>query len=154
MDNRSGFHVTYLTTFRLKTIGGECSNLRVVKLEYLPDGFPECPLIRLYEFNQSEVRQLRQLVKSMVSGGLQDVALQNEVWVEPVGGCCLSLRRGNRDQGIRQSRTLQFECVLSPDGWSNVEGLLEPFSQSQTFGFQWLTHDAGVALLISRSGQW
>jgi hypothetical protein len=150
----SGFHVRYLTTFRLKTIGGECSNLRVVKLEYLPDGSSECPLIRLYEFDQSEARQLRQLVKSMVSGDLQVVALQNEVWVDPVGGCCLSLRRGNRDQGIRQARTLQFECVPSPDGWSNVEGLIEPFCQSQTFGFQWLTHDGGIGLLISRSGQW
>jgi hypothetical protein len=125
-----------------------------VKLEYLPDGSPDCPLIRLYEFDQSEARQLRQLVKSLVTGVRQDAALQNEVWVEPIGGCCLNLRRGTRDQGIRKARTLQFECVLSPDGWSNVEGLLEPFCESQTSGFQWLTHDGRIALLISRSGQW
>jgi hypothetical protein len=97
-----------------------------VKLEFLPDGSPDCPLVRLYEFDQSEARQLRQLVKSLASGLRQDVALQNEVWVEPVKGCCLSLRQGTRDQGIGHSGTLQFECVLSPHGWSNVEGLLEP----------------------------
>jgi hypothetical protein len=125
-----------------------------VKLEYMPDGSTDCPLIRLYEFDQLEVRRLRQLVKSLVSGDLQDVALQNEVWVEPVGGCGLNLRRGTRDQGIRQSRTLQFECVLTPDGWTNVEGLLEPFCESQTSGFRWLTHDGRIALLISRNGQW
>ena len=125
-----------------------------MKLEYLPDGSPDCPLIRLYEFNQSEARQLRQLVKSLVTGDRQDVALENEVWVEPVGECCLSLRRGNRNQGVQQARAPKFECVLSPDGWSNVEGLLEPFCESNASGFQWLTHDGRIALLISQSGQW
>ncbi len=125
-----------------------------MKLEYLPSGSPDCPLIRLYEFDQSEAQRLMQLVKSLVAGDCQDVALQNEEWVKPVGGCCLNLRRGNHDQGIRPEQTLQFECVLSPDGWSNVEGLLEPFCESQTSSFQWLTHDGRIALLISRSGQW
>jgi hypothetical protein len=56
------------------------------KLEYLPDGSPDCPLIRLFEFDQSEAQQLRQLVKLLVAGNRQDVALQNEEWVKPVGG--------------------------------------------------------------------
>jgi hypothetical protein len=124
-----------------------------VKLEYLPKGSRECPLIRLYDFVQSEAKQLSELVKSLANGDREDVALHNEAWVESVAACCLNLRRGNRDQGIRQSRTLRFECVLSPDGWSNVEGLLEPFCASNT-GFQWLTHDGTVSLLISQSGQW
>ena len=125
-----------------------------MKLEYVPDGSPDCPLIRLYEFDQSEARQLRRLVKSLVTGDRQDVALQNEVWVEQVGSCCLNLRPGNRDQGVHQVQGLKFECVLSPNGWSNVEGLLEPFCESNTAGFQWLTRDGRVALLISQSGQW
>jgi hypothetical protein len=125
-----------------------------VKLKYLADGSPDCPLIRLYEFDQSEARKLRQLVKSLVAGVRQDVALQNELWVEPVEGCCLNLRRGSRDQGICQARTLQFECVLSPGGWSKVEGLFAPFCEFETPGFQWLSHDGRIALLISRSGQW
>jgi hypothetical protein len=125
-----------------------------MKFEYLADRSQDCPLIRLYEFNQAEVRQLRQLVRSLVTGDRQSVALQNEVWAEPVGGCCLNLRRGNRDQGIREVDPLNFECVLSSDGWSNVDGLLDPFCDSNTTGFQWLTHDGRVSLLISQSGQW
>lgn len=125
-----------------------------MKLEYLPNGSPDCPLIRLFEFDQSEAQRLRQLVKSLVAGDRQDVALQDEEWVKPVGECCLNLRRGNRNQGVRQEQALKFECVLSPDGWSNVERLLEPFCESNTSGFQWLTHDGRVALLISQSGQW
>jgi hypothetical protein len=125
-----------------------------VKLEYLPDGSPDCPLIRLFEFDQLEAQRLRQLVISLVAGDRQDVALQNEEWVKPVGECCLNLRRGNRNQGVRQAQALKFNCVLTPDGWSNVEALLEPFCESNTPGFQWLTHDGRIALLISANGQW
>jgi hypothetical protein len=125
-----------------------------VKLEYLPDGSPDCPLIRLFEFDQSEAQRLRQLVKSLIAGDRQDVALQYEEWVKPVGECCLNLRRGNRNQGVRQAQALKFDCVLTPDGWSNVEALLEPFCESNTPGFQWLTHDGRVALHISPNGQW
>ena len=125
-----------------------------MKLEYLPDGSTDHSLIRLYEFDQSEARQLRQLIESLATGDREVVALHNEAWVEPVGACCLNLRRGNRNHGIRQSRTLRFECVLTLDGWSNVEGLLEPFCESDTSGFQWLTHDGRVALLLSKNGKW
>lgn len=125
-----------------------------MKLEYLADGSRDCPLIRLYEFNQSEAIQLRQLVRSLVMGDRQSVQLQNEAWAEPLGGCCLCLRRGGSDQGVRQVGTLNFECVLNSDGWSNVEGLLDPFCDSNTTGFQWLTHEGRVSLLISQNGHW
>jgi hypothetical protein len=65
-----------------------------------------------------------------------------------------NLSGGNRNQGVRQAQALKFDCVLTPDGWSNVEGLLEPFCESNTTGFQWLTHDGRIALLISPNGQW
>jgi hypothetical protein len=98
--------------------------------------------------------QLSELVKSLATDDREDVALHNEAWVESVGGCCLNLRRGDRDEGIRQSQALIFECVLTPGGWSNVDGLLGPFSEAHASGYQWLTHDGGVALLISKDGQW
>ena len=97
-----------------------------MKLEYLSDGSAECPLIRLYEFNRSEAKQLRQLVKSLVNGDNERIALQNEMWVEPIGGCSLDLRVGTRNDGVREEQPLRFECVLTRAGWSNVEGLLEP----------------------------
>lgn len=125
-----------------------------MKLEYIAAGSDDCPLIRLFEFTLAEVEELRKLVRSLVSGERQSVALQNEAWAAPIGGCQLSLRRGNRDRGVRQVEPLTFECVLSPDGWSNVEGLLDPFCDSDTTGFQWLTHDGRVSLLISQSGKW
>jgi hypothetical protein len=84
----------------------------------------------------------------------QDVALQSEAWIKSVGECRLNLRQGNGNQGVRQAGDLTFECVLTPDGWRSVEELLEPFCESDKAGFQWLTHEGHVALLISPNGQW
>jgi hypothetical protein len=125
-----------------------------MKLEYLADGSRDCPLIRLYEFNQAEVRSLRNLVRSLATGKADSMALQGEVWAESVGGCKLTLRRGTRNQGVREADPLNFECVLSSGGWSNVEGLLDPFCDSHTAGFQWLTREGNVSLLVTQRGQW
>jgi hypothetical protein len=93
-------------------------------------------------------------VKSLVTGDRKDVSVQNKMWVEPVDRCCLKLRVGIRNEGVRQAQPLRFECVLSPEGRNNVEGLLEPFSEADGAGFKWLTTDSSVALLISQNGQW
>jgi len=123
-----------------------------MKLEYLADASP--PLIRLYEFNQAEVQQLRERVSSLVAGTRQSVPLHKEAWTKSIDGCCLNLRLGNRDRGIRPVSLLNFECTLTSDGWSNVEGLLDPFCESEIAGYQWLTHDGRIPLLISQNGQW
>jgi hypothetical protein len=109
---------------------------------------------RLIEFNRSEAQQLRQLMQSLVTGDRQHVTLENEIWVEPVAGGSLDLRVGKRNDGVRQEQPLLFACVLTREGWSNVEGLLEPFSESDSPGFQWLTTNGGAHLLISVNGQW
>jgi hypothetical protein len=125
-----------------------------MRLEYLAEGSRDCPLIRLYAFSQADAITLKQLVRSLIAGDRQQVALHDEMWIEPIGGCRLALKRGNRDQEVCQVGSLSFECVLSTDGWSNVEGLLEPFCSSDATGFQWLTHDGTISLLISQRGHW
>jgi hypothetical protein len=125
-----------------------------MRLEYLAEGSRACPLIRLYAFNQTDATKLKRLVRSLIAGDRREVALNDEMWVEPVRDCRLALKRGNRDQGVCQVGSVSFKCVLSTDGWSDVEGLLEPFCNSNTAGFQWLTHDGTISVLISQSGQW
>lgn len=125
-----------------------------MKIGYLPEGSPECPLIRLYDFGPSQARQLSELVKLLVSGDRENVALHDEAWVESVGECFLNLERGDRNQGVRTASSSTFECVLTAEGWKDFEGLLEPFCASGASGFQWLSHQGKIALLISPSGQW
>ena len=125
-----------------------------MKFEYLSDGSKDCPLIRLYDFSRTEVQLLRQLIRLLATGERELVALQNEFWVQPIRGCRLTLRQARQNYGVRQADSLAFDCELNSIGWSNVEGLLDPFCDSDTSGFQWLTREGTVSLLISQSGQW
>jgi len=125
-----------------------------MKLEFLAEGSPECPLIRLYAFSQSEATRLGELVRDLAIGDREYMPLHNEAWVESVGECALNLRRGDGNHGVRESHPGVFECLLNAEGWRSVDELVEPFRESDTSGFQWLIHDGKIALLISQSGQW
>jgi hypothetical protein len=125
-----------------------------MKIEYLPEGSERCPLIRLFQYSASEVRLLREAATALASGVRQSIFLHSEPWIEPVHGCRLFFHRGTKNIGIRQVAPLDFECVLRADGWSNLEGLLDPLCESDSNGFQWLTQRDQISLLISQSGQW
>ncbi len=126
-----------------------------MKLEFLADGSPDCPLIRLYAFEQSEVIQFQDFVNSLAAGTETSVSLDKQPWIEPVGGCELELHLAKRDRGIIQVGPSRFECVLSNEGWLDIAGLLEPFCESNDLkAYQWLSEKGNISLLLSCSGMW
>ena len=125
-----------------------------MKLEFLEVGSPDCPLIRLYDFNRAQAQSLRKLVKSLRDGSRESVPLSEEPWIESVRGCRLTLRLGDREKGVRQSGPATFDCALTAANWDNVEGLLDPFCESEPTGFQWLCSEGKTSLLLSRDGRW
>lgn len=125
-----------------------------MKLEFLEAGSPDCPLIRLYDFSRAEAQNLRELVKSLRNGSNNSVSLSEEPWIESVKGCHLTLRLGEQNQGIRQSGPSTFDWVLTITNWDNVEGLLNPFCEAEPTGFQWLSSEGKISLLLSRDGRW
>jgi hypothetical protein len=106
-----------------------------MKLEFLATGSSDCPSIRLYEFSWAEAQNLRELVKSLSNGSEKSVALDEQPGIESVQGCHLTLRPGEREQGVHQAGPSRFECILSSIGWGNMDGLLEPFCESDSAGF-------------------
>ena len=125
-----------------------------MKLEYLPDGSPDCPLLRLFAFTKAEAKQLRAAV-SALAAGRPAVAVHRLPFVEAVGGCQLTLQVTGWDQAItRGAGCNEFTCGFTAGTWANVAGLLEPFAES-TAGSQWLAGPPGeAALVLSASGQW
>lgn len=125
-----------------------------MKLEYLPDGSPDCPLIRLYDFTPAEVRQLRLAIAGLATGATQSVAVHELPIVEPIRGCRLTLVRQKWDGAVVERGPNQFECGFTADTWDNVAGLIEPFVDCST-GYHWLAGVPGEAsLLISADGLW
>jgi len=125
-----------------------------VKLEYIHSGSPDCPLIRLYEFNAAEIARLRALVQSLASGSLPGIVVDELDGVKAIRSCRLTLRLGSRDEGMRARKADHFECVLTSLKWDQIEGLLEPFSESNSEGFQLLDKSGPISLVISRDGRW
>ncbi|HEV1287306.1 MAG TPA: hypothetical protein VNU44_18445 [Bryobacteraceae bacterium] len=101
-----------------------------MKLEFLADGSTDCPLIRLYAFDQSSVCQLRDLIKSLAVGTRANAPLHAQPWIEPVDGCELELYLDERCRGIIEVRPSKFKLVLNDEGCADIAGLLEPFCES------------------------
>ena len=125
-----------------------------MKIEFLKSGSPDCPLIRLYEFDVNEAYNLRRVALQLARGKQQPVALHDEPGVLPIADCQLTLRRGEKDRGVNQVAPLKFEWMLTNEGWRNVAGLIRPFSRGEALGFQWLSEIGKIAVLLSRDGSW
>jgi hypothetical protein len=125
-----------------------------MKIEFLPSGSPDCPLIRLYGFDRTEATRLREIVNRLASGSQEAISLHEEIGVEPLGGCKLDLRLGGQDLGIVQNAPLSFQCILTADRWSDMACLLQPFCETEGSIFQWLNEDGKISLLLSRDGKW
>jgi hypothetical protein len=125
-----------------------------MNLEFLAEGSPDCPLIRLYSFTRAEVLRLREIADQLTAERIQVIALHDEPGIKAIDGCHLELRLGKRDEDIVQPALLQFECILSDEGWLDVSGLLQPFCETNTKGFQWLVWKGPISLLLSVDGKW
>ncbi len=60
--------------------------------------------------------------------------------------------------GIRETVDLHsdpgIEVIDTTETWRNIEGLVEPFCEATTQGFQWLTEGGDASLLLSTDGAW
>ena len=125
-----------------------------MKLEFLESGSPDCPLIRLYEFNSKEAYDLRRIALQLAKGREQNVSLHEQPAVIPIGGYELTLHQGEKDKGVKQVAPLKFTWVLTKSGWLNVGGLIRPFSRGNLGGFQWLSSKGGIQIILSPDGCW
>ena len=127
-----------------------------MRLEYLPNGSPDCPLIRLYDFDAVEAARLLQLVLSLSDGSVSRIILDAQQQVTSVDGCRLALVADGSDHGVIRTKTPhQFECSLTQTSWAHMAGLIEPFcGPSIPNGFQWLDETSNIALLLSPNGLW
>jgi hypothetical protein len=123
-----------------------------MKIEYLPAGSPDCPLIRLYDFDPSEAVQLQAACASLADGTCAELQLNDLPFIDSAQ-CTLALRVGERDRGVSRVHDQSFECVLTSEGWWEVMEKIEPFIESCD-GHQWLNCDDAISLLLTPTGKW
>jgi hypothetical protein len=125
-----------------------------MRLEFLPEGSDDCPLIRLYDFDCTEVARLFADLSALASRERESIAVHDLPGVESISECRLFLRTGTRDRCVVQlPAPSSFECVLTPESWDNVAGLAEPFLSGND-GCQWLVTSGDAKWLLSTDGHW
>lgn len=127
-----------------------------MKLDYLPDGAEDCPLVRIWGFVPAEARFLHEAVTRMAGGQAESVEVHSLPGVEPINGCRLTLKVGQEDRGLNAlSDEISFECLLRRHKWEHVADLIRPFRDEARPGyFQWLDESGDISLLLSVNGQW
>lgn len=125
-----------------------------MKLEFLSEVSPDCPLIPLSSFTRRAALRLKQIVCQLSTGKLQEISLHDEAGIEPVHDCQLILRLSKHDKGITETGPLRFDCVLSDEGWLDVSTLLEPFCAATRNAFNGSLKKDPFPFLISVKGTW
>lgn len=89
----------------------------------------------------------------LVSGTKISIALHNLGFINPVGGCELTLIVPDFGEGIADSQDI-FMCALDTESWSQVAESIKPFCSSINANkYQWLNETGDVSLILTPSGE-
>lgn len=123
-------------------------------LDFLPNGSPDCPILRLSRFTPDEASRLASAVSFLAAGEVSHVAVHDLPGVTSIDHCRLTFHLRSWDQGLIQSGPNAFDCGLTSGAWEDVAGRIEPFEAGST-GYQWLLDVPGdIPLLLSAEGPW
>ncbi len=137
-----------------------------MKLEYLHDltangkyaHVVSKSLIRLWDFDVKEAKQLQQLIREFAANQHQlKLALDEQAFITPIN-CKLTLIKDHNNDGIRQISPTEFICSIDNDGYNHIIHLIEPLTHEENNGHQWLDDFSKVAedidFLFSSDGSW
>ena len=127
-----------------------------MKIEFLAGGSPDCPLVRIYDFNSLAARRLHTAVCALSSGTAQSIAFHELPEIEMVDGCRITAQLSDTDWGVlpNAKESNSFVWMLKASTWDDIAGLIEPFRRSETNGFQWLDQTSNISVLLSPRGTW
>ena len=129
----------------------------MLTIDYIHGGSEHCPMIRLFDFEASDVALLRDVCLELGAGSVREVCLDSQSWVRAIGGCRLTLRAGAANRGVRmpdEGGPFVMEYTREGEGWLEVADKLAPFAEGRATGYSWLTTEGDVNVLISWDGSW
>jgi hypothetical protein len=123
-----------------------------MKVEYLKES-QDGALVRLFDFNEREVAELKHLLDQLVDGKIRSLALHEHCNINSQGSCHLTFLPAEKDKGI-QRKGSGFECVLTKSSLSSVSELVGSFAFAPAEGYEWLDETSDISLLISPEKRW
>lgn len=125
----------------------------VMKLDIVDSS--EGRLLRLFQFSPGEAQEIHALIADLAGGTSESLQFDELSFVEPRNGIRLALSAGQSDIGLSAGSERQYFWRLTPFSWETVSMLIEPFLGTDgADGFQYLTDQADLNVLLSPSGSW
>jgi len=125
-----------------------------MKIEYLAAGADECPLLRICDFQRSELVQLQSNCVAFAEGRMNKKPLAEHSGEPASDNCALLGKIDERDLGIKCAKVEHlYVLVLSNDSWREIAEKLQPLIEHET-GYQWLSDQGDLRLLVSKDGTW
>jgi hypothetical protein len=131
-----------------------------MKLEYLDDltdggkfkNVVSKNLIRLYDFNSAEVKELIDLIQNVIIDNGHELEVSSQPFIQPIN-CNLLLRITEVDNGVlKTDKGNAFVCELTK---TSFRTLIEKMKNVSS-GYNWLCDTSGddIDLLFSSGGTW
>lgn len=128
-----------------------------MRIEYLRDGSPDCPLIRIYGNARESLLLLRRSFSLLAAGTVETIAIHDVHGFEPVGGCRLLASVGESDAGVTTEDEMNFTIRLSAPTWLNLaEKTTRLLDTCESSYHQWLDETSPISLLLTTNpdGNW
>jgi hypothetical protein len=120
-----------------------------MRLEFLPDGADECPLLRLYGWGDGEVSLLRAAAERLATHAERVIAVHQMPFVAIVGGITFTWTADPWDRGVLlPDDQRSFVMRLPAEVWADVAEIIRPFERD-VVGFNWLLPVTEVRVLLS-----
>jgi len=123
-----------------------------MKIEHLKES-QDGELIRLFDFDEREVREFKILLDKMVQGQIESLPLHQHCNINPKDNSHLTFVPASEDKGV-QRKGKEFECALTKSSLSSISELVGSFAFAPAEGYEWLDETSDIALLISPDGRW
>jgi hypothetical protein len=133
-----------------------------MKLEFLDDlscggKYPDVitdQLIRLFDYTTDEVKAFSETITNELIKNKKSIEVDKLIFVQPIN-CTLKFELNQDDIGIVKNNSTDFSCQLTIKSFKDMISLLEPFTNDESSGYQWLCDSkTGIDLLFSQGGGW
>ena len=137
-----------------------------MNLDFLEEGSPDCPLIRIYGTDHDDHRRLIRAIAALAAGTVERLPIQELPGFGADPNFELILSIAANDEGVsRHGQSLHFIWALTSAKWHIVEGLARPLADCESAGaYQWLAGpearygldvgSASVLLSNTHDGHW
>jgi hypothetical protein len=120
-----------------------------MRIEYVCDLSADTPLVRIYDFTESELNALRAALGALADGTASFIKISGGASSEQI-----SATTDARDRGLIRREDGELCWLLTSAAWADVRDRAASLDTTLPNAFQWLGEEGEISVLLSRTGQW